>query len=221
MLSVSFLSRALGNKRNKAMTLLSEGRRSLPSASLDKFQKAKQLFDELGDTLQSRISEAEYFKALGKVAFSRNDAKQAVFNFEKAVELFSSVHDYDSASPLQKEINRLKLKYGQHQEVKNRLRTLLSSVDFKNILYEEATRICNALNMDSDTLSELLKQLESEGLVRWTGECYRIMTKEVQRIDVRHISVDAIQALVCPICRGRLSPDATKCEYCGVNVRIA
>jgi tetratricopeptide (TPR) repeat protein len=217
VLNVGFLS---GNKRKKAMELLSEGRTSLLPKSAEKFQKAKQLFDEIGDDLQSRIAEGEYFKALGKVALSKEDVTQAISCFEKAVGLFSSVHDDDSASKLKKEINRLKLKYGNFQEVKDRLRILLNSVDFKNILYSEATWICNALDLDSDTLDELLRQLESEGLVKRTGEFYRIMTKEVQRIEVRHISVNAVQALICPSCGGKLSSGATKCEYCGTNVKI-
>lgn len=220
MPSVSFLSRAFGNKHNRAMTLLSEGRRSLPSESLVKFQKAKQLFDEVGDNLQSSIAEAEYLKALGKVTLSK-DPKQALCYFEKSAELFSSAHEYDSVSGLQREINRLKLRFKKSGEMKDRLRTMLNSVDFKSILYDEATRICNALDIDSDTLNELLGQFESEGLVKWTGECYRIMTKEVQRIEVRHVSVDAIEALKCPVCGGKLSPEETKCEYCGVNVRIS
>lgn len=217
MANVGFLSR---NKRKKAIKFLSEGRTSLPSKSVERFQKAKQLFDGIGDDFQGRIAEAEYFKALGKVALSKKNGKQAVFYFERAVGLFSSVHDPDSARKLREEINRLKFKYGDYQEVKDRLRRLLNSVDFKNILYEEATRICNALNMDSDTLNELLGQLESEGLIQWTGECYRIMAEEVQRIEVRQISVDAVQALVCPICSGKLTLGTTKCQYCGAHVRI-
>lgn len=217
MLNVGFLS---GNKRNKAMKLLSEGRMTLPAKSVEKFQKAKQLFEEIGDDLQSRIAEGEYFKALGKVALSKKEGEQAIFYFVKAVGLFSSVKDLDSASKLQAEINRLKLKYGSYQELKDRLRILLDSADFKNILYNEKTRICNALNIDSDSLNKLLAQAESEGLVEWTGECYRVMTKEVQRIEVRHISANAIQALICPNCSGKLSPGATKCEYCGTGVKI-
>jgi tetratricopeptide (TPR) repeat protein len=215
--NVGFLS---GNKRKKATKLLSEGRTSLPSKSVEKFQKAKKLFDEINDDFQSRIAEAEYFKALGKVALSKKNGKQAILHFEKASILFSSVHDPNSASKLLADINRLKFKYGDYQEVKDRLRRLLNSVDFKNILYEEATRICNALNIDSNTLNELLGQLESEGLVCWTGECYRIMAEDVQRIEVRHVSVDAVQALVCPVCSGKLAPGTTKCQYCGARVKI-
>ena len=115
------------------------------------------------------------------------------------------------------------MQVGDYGDLINRLRTLLASVDFKNILHNETERICRALDIHPDTLNRLLGQLESEGLVKWTEECYRIMTEEVQRIEVRHRYVSGpVEALTCPICGGKLegSGPFTKCMYCGANLKI-
>lgn len=212
-----------GSKKNKATKLLYEGRRCLPAQSLEKFQKAKQLFDELGDNFNSRIAEAEYLKASGKIAKQNGDTQTSIRCFEQALALFSSVRDYDSASKLRGDLSELKMQVGDYGDLIDRLRTLLTSVDFKNIFHNEAERICHALDIRPDTLNRLLGELESEELVRWTGECYRIMTEEVQRIEVRHRHVSGpVEALMCPVCGGKLegSGPFTKCAYCGANLKI-
>jgi tetratricopeptide (TPR) repeat protein len=214
-----------GYKHKKARSLLLEGRKKLPQESLDLFLKARKIFREVDNFLMAQIAEAEYYRSLAKIQLRKGELESALENFKKSKAIFSKLKMWDDVSSVSKEIYRLYSKFYDLSEVKKTIRTYLLAIDVKKVGYEEATRMCNALCIDADTLNQILSELENEGLLKFVGDGYVVLKDEVRRIEVTYkyqYPKPLVERITCPICGAPIEDlkNVTKCEFCGAYLKL-
>lgn len=216
-----------GYKRRKtlerATQLLTEGRKRLPKESLSFFLQAKELFSEADDSLMAQVAEAEYLKAMGKIQLQNSQLKEALENLNKSKSIFLKLMMYEEAGVVSQCIWRVHQQLGDLDEMKNTVRIYLNAIDIKKIDFEEASRMCNALDIDGDTLNAILSELENEGLLKYVGDGYVVTKDTVKRIEITYGQKSpTVEALKCPICNGPIEDvkNVTKCKFCGVNLKI-
>jgi len=207
----------------KANSLLLEGRKRLPRESLPFFSQAKEKFLEVGNNFMAQVAEAEYYKALGKIQLHNSQLKEALENLNKSKSIFLKLKMYEEAGGVSKVVWSVHRQLGDLDEMKNTVRIYLNAIDLKMIGFEEASRMCSALDIDGDTLNAILSELEAEGLLKYVGDGYAVTKDIVKRIEVRYDQRSpAVEALRCPICNAPIDDikSVTKCKFCGVNLKI-
>lgn len=207
----------------RAHLLLSEGRKKLPKESLQFFSQAKEMFSEIGDSFMAQVAEAEYYKASGKLRLHSSELKAALEEFNRSKAIFLKLRMYEEAGDVSKCMWEVHRRLGDLDEMKDTVRIYLNAIDLKKIDFEEASRMCNALNIDGDTLNAILTDLEEEGLLKYVGDGYVVMKENVKKIEVVYGQKSPlVEALRCPICNAPIDEvrGATKCKFCGVNLKI-
>jgi hypothetical protein len=207
----------------RANYLLMEGRKKLPRESLPFFSQAKEMFLEVDNTLMAQVAEAEYFKALGKIQLQNSQLKEALENLNKSKSIFLKLRMYEEAGGVSQCIWRVHQQLGDLDEMKNTVRIYLNAIDIKKIDFEEASRMCSALDIDGDTLNAILSELENEGLLKYVGDGYVVTKDTIKRIEITYGQKSStVEALKCPICNGPIEDvkSVTKCKFCGANLKI-
>jgi len=207
----------------KAQLLLLEGRKKLPKDSLQYFLQAKEMFLEAGDSFWAQVAEAEYYKAMGKLRMRSSELKAALECFIKSKDIFSKLRMHEEAGEVNKCIWEVRRQLDDLDEMKNTIRIYLNAVDIKKVDFEEASRMCNALNIDGDTLNVILTDLEAEGFLKFVGDGYIVIKDSTKRIEIIYGQKSpTIEALRCPICNAPIEDvkHFTKCKFCGVNLKI-
>lgn len=207
----------------KARLLLLEGRKRLPKDSLQFFSQAKEMFLKVGNVLMAQVAEAEYYKAIGKLQLRASELESALESFNKSKSIFLKLRMYEEAGDVSKYLWEVHRQLGDLDEMKNTVRIYLKAIDLKKIDFEEASRICDALNIDGDTLNAILTDLESEGLVKYVGDGYVVTKDDITKIEIVYGQKSpTLEALRCPICNAPIEDlrNTTKCKYCGVNLKI-
>jgi len=207
----------------KANSLLLEGRRRLPQESLKFFSQAKEKFLEAGNNFMAQVAEAEYYKALGKIQLHHSQLKDALGTLDKSKSIFLKLKMYEEAGEVSRILWSVHRQLGDLDEMKNTVRIYLNAIDLKMIDFEEASRMCNALDIDGDTLNVILSELETEGLLKYIGDGYAVIKDDVKRIEVTYDRRSpTVEVLRCPICNAPIEDikNITKCKYCGANLKI-
>ena len=207
----------------KANSLLLEGRRRLPQESLKFFSQAKEKFLEAGNNFMAQVAEAEYYKALGKIQLHHSQLKDALETLDKSKSIFLKLKMYEEAGEVSRILWSVHRQLGDLDEMKNTVRIYLNAIDLKMIDFEEASRMCNALDIDGDTLNVILSELETEGLLKYVGDGYAVIKDNVKRIEVTYDRRSpTVEVLRCPICNAPIEDikNITKCKYCGANLKI-
>jgi tetratricopeptide (TPR) repeat protein len=207
----------------RAHQLLLEGRKKLPKESLQFFSQAREMFLEVGDNFMAQVVEAEYYKALGKLQLHSSELRTALENFNRSKAIFLKLRMYEEAGSVSKCIWEVHRQLGDLDEMKKTVRIYLNAIDLKKIDFEEASRMCNALDIDGDTLNAILTDLEEEGLLRYVGDGYVVIKEDIKRIEIVYGQKSPlVEALKCPICNAPIDEikNTTKCKFCGVNLKI-
>jgi hypothetical protein len=207
----------------RAHHLLSEGLKTLPRASLPFFSQAKDKFLKVGNTFMAQVAEAQYYKALGKIQLHDSQLKDALENLSESKSIFLKLRMYEEAGGVSQCICRVHRQLGDLDEMKNTVRTYLNAIDLKMIDFEEASHMCNALDIDGDTLNAILSELEAEGLLKYVGNGYAVIKDTVKRIEITYgRRSPTVETLKCPICNAPIKDvnNITKCTFCGANLKI-
>ncbi|MGB9714119.1 MAG: hypothetical protein ACPLZC_03965 [Candidatus Bathyarchaeales archaeon] len=207
----------------RAQLLLLEGRKKLPKESLQFFSQAREMFLEAGNNVMAQVAEAEYYKAIGKIQLRSSELRAALENFGKSKAIFLKLRMYEEAGDISRCIWEVHRQLGDLDEMKNTVRIYLNAIDLKKIDFEEASRICDALNIDGDTLNAILTDLEAEELLKYVGDGYIVIRDSIKRIEVIYGQKSpTVEALKCPICNAPIddAKNITKCKFCGVNLKI-